>query len=118
MLELEPKNAVARQRLGGVLFRLGRTEDAFASLTQAVKDNPGSSPPVFPCDALQPEGDLKKAEEWFGYAQKAEPMSSRVHLARALWPLDHGRASAARPGSRRGRETRTELEGIATAGAA
>jgi Tfp pilus assembly protein PilF len=98
LIELDPKNAIARQRLGGVLFRLGRTEDAFTSLTQAVKDNPALEPAGVSMAMLYSQkGDLKKAEEWFEYAQQAEPKSSRVHLARASWLLDHGRASAARP---------------------
>jgi tetratricopeptide (TPR) repeat protein len=98
LLELDPKNGVARQRLGAVLFRLGKPEDAFASLTQATKDNPALDPAgVIMARLFSQKDDLKKAEQWFDYAQKVEPKSSRVHLARASWLLDHGRAAAARP---------------------
>jgi len=97
-LELDPKNGHARQRLGAVLFRLGKTEDAFAALTQAVKDNPALEPAAVSMALLSTQkGDLKKAEEWFDYGQKVEPKSARVHHARASWLLDHGRATAARP---------------------
>jgi Tfp pilus assembly protein PilF len=98
LLELEPKNALARQRLGGVLFQTGKTNDAFTALTQAVKENPALEPAGVSMALLfTQKGDLKKAEEWFEYAQKAEPESARVHLARASWLLDRGRAAAARP---------------------
>ena len=42
------------------------------------------------------KGDLKKAEEWFDYARKAEPKSSRVRLAHGAWLLDQGRTAEAR----------------------
>jgi Flp pilus assembly protein TadD len=98
LLELDPKNASARQRLGGVLFRLGKAEDAFNALTQAAKDNPGLEPAgVSMARLFAQKGDLKKAEEWFDYARKVEPKSARVRQARASWLLDQGRAAEARP---------------------
>jgi Tfp pilus assembly protein PilF len=98
LLDLDSKNALARQRLGAVLFRLGKPKDAFDALTQAVQDNTGLEPAAVSMARLfSQKGDLKKVEEWFDYAQQVDPKSSRVHLARASWLLDQGRATAARP---------------------
>jgi Tfp pilus assembly protein PilF len=96
-LALEPKNGRVRQRLGRALFQLGKTEDAFAAFTQAVKDEPALEPAAVSMALLQTrKGDFKKAEEWFDYARKFEPKSARVRLDHARWLLDQGRASDAR----------------------
>jgi tetratricopeptide (TPR) repeat protein len=96
-LEPEPKNGQVRQRLGGVLFRLGKTEDAFAALKQAVHDMPALEPAAISMGRLFGEtGDIKKAQEWLDRALQLEPMSTRVRNARAGWLLDQGRAQDAR----------------------
>lgn len=97
LLEIEPKNGPARQRLGAMLFRLGRTDDAFEALKQAVADAPQLEPAAVSMARLAAQkGDTKKAAEWFDRAVKAEPKSVRVRLARAGWLLDLGRPSDAR----------------------
>jgi Tfp pilus assembly protein PilF len=97
-LELDPKNGLARQRLGVVLFRAGKIEDAFTTLTQAVKDNPSLEPAGVTMALLfTQKGDLKKAEQWFDYAQKVDPKSARVHISHSSWLLERGRATEARP---------------------
>jgi Flp pilus assembly protein TadD len=96
-LELEPKNGRVRQRLGQALFQLGKSEDAFAALSQAIKDEPALEPAGVTMAKLQSQkGDLKKAEEWFEYARKLEPKSARVRLAHADWLLNQGRTADAR----------------------
>jgi len=96
-LALEPKHGQARQRLGRVLFLLDKPEDAFAALTQAVKDEPALEPAAVSMALLYAhKGDSKKAEEWFDYARKVEPASARVRSSHAAWLLDQGRATAAR----------------------
>ena len=96
-LELDPKNGRVRQRLGRALFQLGKTEDAFAALTQAIKDEPALEPAAVSMALLNSQkGDLKKAEEWFDYARKAEPKNARVRLAHGAWLLDRGRTADAR----------------------
>jgi Flp pilus assembly protein TadD len=96
-LALEPKNGRVRQRLGRALFQLGKTEDAFAAFTQAVKDEPALEPAGVSMALLQSrQGDFKKAEEWFDYALKLEPKSARVRFDHAKWLLDQGRAADAR----------------------
>jgi Tfp pilus assembly protein PilF len=96
-LELDPKNGQVRQRLGRALFRLGRTDDAYAALTQAVRDAPALDPaPVWMALLYSQQGDFKHAEEWFEKAKKAEPKSAMVRRAHAAWLLDRGRAADAR----------------------
>jgi tetratricopeptide (TPR) repeat protein len=96
-LELEPKNGPVRQRLGRTLFRLGKTDDAFTALSQAVKDEPTLEPAAVSMGLLfSQKGDQKKAEEWFDYARKVDPKSARVRLAQATWLLNLGRADEAR----------------------
>lgn len=97
-LQIDPQNGQARHRLGVVLFRLGKTDEALAAFQQAVKDGPALDAPAVTMGRLfTQKGDLQKAEEWFDYAVKREPQSSRVRAARASWLLDQGRAAAARP---------------------
>jgi tetratricopeptide (TPR) repeat protein len=97
-LELEPQNGPARQRLGAVLFRLGRPEEAFSALERAVKDAPTLEPAAVTMARLWAQrGDQKKAEEWFDRARDLEPTSARVRIARAAWLFDQGRVEAARP---------------------
>ena len=104
LLELDAKNGAARQRLGAVLFRLGKTEDAFASLTQAVKDNPALEPAAVSMARLfSQKGDSKKAEEWFDYAQKFDPKSARVHTVRAHVALRAWAGQGSAAGDRSGR---------------
>ncbi len=92
-LELDPKNGQARQRLGGVLFRLNKSEDAFAALKQATRDAPALEPAAITMGRLFSQGgDHKKAQEWFDYALELEPKSIRVRNARAGWLLEQGRA--------------------------
>jgi Tfp pilus assembly protein PilF len=95
-LALDPKNGQVEQRLGHALFRLGKTDEAFAMLTQAVKDAPALEPPaVWMANLYSQKGDFKQAEEWFDRAQKAEPKSARVRLAHAKWLLERGRPTDA-----------------------
>jgi Tfp pilus assembly protein PilF len=95
-LELEPKNGQARQRLGVVLFRLDKTEDAFAALKQSVRDTPALEPAAISMGRLfSQKGDNKQAQVWLDHAVELEPSSARVRSARAGWLLDQGRAKDA-----------------------
>jgi Tfp pilus assembly protein PilF len=97
LLELDPKNGLARQQLGRALFQLGKTDDAFNTLKQAVVDTPALDPAAISMALLfNQKGDAKKAEEWYDYALKLEPASARVRVARASWLLNQGRAPQAR----------------------
>ncbi len=96
-LELQPKNGQARQRLGGILFRLDKQDEAFAALKQAVHDTPTLEPAAVTMSRLLGQkGNAKRAEEWLDFALKQEPTSVRVRIARAGWLLERGRAADAR----------------------
>ena len=97
-LQLDPKNGQARLRLGVALFRLDKTDEAFAAFKQAVQDTPALEPAgVSMARLFSQKGDAKKAEEWYDYARKLEPASARVRIAYAGWLLEQGRATLARP---------------------
>ena len=97
LLELDPANGQARQRLGRILFQLGKPDDAHKALTQAVKDAPTLEPATISMARLYSQkGNIDKAREWFDYASKLEPSSARVRLARGGWLLEQGRAADAR----------------------
>ena len=117
LLEIDPKNGPARQRLGRVLFKLDKFDDAFAALELAVQDMPTLEPAAISMGWLYTQkANARKAEEWFDYARKLEPQSARVHRARAAWLLDRGRAPEAKeaveeavslePGSKEGERLR------------
>jgi Flp pilus assembly protein TadD len=96
-LELEPSNGQVRQRLGRALFMTGKSDEAYAALTQAVKDMPVLEPAAVSMGLLYTRiGEFKKAEEWLDRALTLEPRSSRVHAARAFWLLERGRPIPAR----------------------
>jgi tetratricopeptide (TPR) repeat protein len=95
-LALEPKNGQIRQRLGRALFQLGKDEEAYAALSQAVKETPALEPAAVSMAWLYSmKGDVKNAEQWFDRALEAEPKSARVHVARGDWLLKQGHAAAA-----------------------
>ncbi len=97
VLEIDPKDGRARQRLGRALFRLGKADEAFAALKQAVADAPDLEPAAVSMAWLYSQKeDVKKAEEWFRYACQVEPGTPRVHRAFASWLLEDGRAAEAR----------------------
>ena len=115
-LQLDPKNGQARQRLGGALFKLGKEEDAFASLKQAVKDAPALEPAAVSMALLYgSKGDIKKAEEWFEYARKVDPQNPRVPIAHAKWLLAQGHAADAAKRDRQCIEAGLHFQGSPTA---
>ncbi len=96
-LKLDPKNGRVRQRLGRALFQLGKKEDAFATLTQATKDEPTLEPAAISMALLNSQkGDFTKAEEWFDYARKHDPKNPRVWLAHGAWLVERGQTARAR----------------------
>jgi len=96
-LELEPKNGQARQRVGRALFQLGKSDEAFKELTQAVKDTPTLEPAgVSMAWLFSQKANVAKASEWFDHAIKAEPQNPRARIAYASWLLERGRATDAR----------------------
>ena len=97
LLELDPKNGLVRQRLGRALFQLGNVEEAFAALTQATKDTPALEPAAWSMALLYDQkADVKKAQEWFVYAEKLDPKNAPIRLAHANWLLNQGQLEDAR----------------------
>jgi uncharacterized protein (TIGR02996 family) len=95
-LELDPKSGLARQRMGRALFQLGKSEEAFKELSQAVKDTPTLEPAGVSMGWLYSQkSDVAKAGEWFESAIKAEPQNARARIAYASWLLERGRAADA-----------------------
>src|SRR5207249_4551728 len=88
-LELDPTNTTARQRLAVALFRQGKTDEAFAELQTASKDNPAADPAELSMAGLyvgrndRAAGDDKLAEEWFQKALQKYAQNARVHQAYA-----------------------------------
>jgi tetratricopeptide (TPR) repeat protein len=98
VLEDDPKNGTARQRLGRALFRLGKTDDAYKEFAQAVIDDPKIEPAAISMALLSSQtGNIPKATEWFDYAAQVEPKSARVRIAHARWLIDQGKPTTARP---------------------
>lgn len=96
-LELDPKNGQARSRMGRALFQLGKSDEAFKELAQAVKDAPNLEPAgVWMGWLYSQRGDTAQANKWFDNAIKAEPQNPRPRIAYASWLLDQGRATDAR----------------------
>jgi tetratricopeptide (TPR) repeat protein len=96
-LEIEPKNGPVRQRVGRVLFRLGKFDEAYNEMARAVKDTPSLEPAAVAMGLLYSQsGNAKKAAEWFDVALKKEPDNPRARIAQATWLLEQGNARDAR----------------------
>lgn len=95
-LELD-KAAPVRQRLGRVLFNLGKADEAFAELQTAYQDDPTLDAPELALGrfASQRE-DVASAEDWFGKAVAKYPKNPKVHQAYGGWLLDMGKTEAAK----------------------
>jgi Tfp pilus assembly protein PilF len=95
LLNDDPKNSLARQKMAAVLFWLGGPEQAFAEFQGAKKDDPAADVPELAMAALWGQKDEGKAEEWLKKAVTANPKEPKAHRAYAAWLMDNGRADAA-----------------------
>ena len=94
--EADPKNAYVRYRLGRVLFRLNKIDEASSELAQAAKDEPLlPSAGVTLAELYHQAGNAQKTIEWYEHATKAEPTRVSVRLAYARWLMMSGRADFA-----------------------
>jgi tetratricopeptide (TPR) repeat protein len=87
-LELDPDNASAHQRMGIVLFQLGKEQDALAEFREARKLDGKAVQPELALARLY--DDAKKrdvARKLIEAAVKASPNDAAVHLAAAQWYL-------------------------------
>ena len=97
LVELSPKDANARQRLGWALFRSGRKEDAYGHLKAASEMDPSLDPPSAQMGDLYTEaGQIDKAGEWMEHGIKAAPKDARARSAYAAWLLNRERPEEAK----------------------
>ncbi|MCE9568205.1 MAG: tetratricopeptide repeat protein [Planctomycetes bacterium] len=97
LLEADPKNAGLRQRLATAYFLLDRSEDAFAELQAAVKEDPTLDPPQLTMAQLWTvKQDFTKADEWYAKAVAAHPNSAKVHRGLAGYSIDRARIDTAK----------------------
>jgi tetratricopeptide (TPR) repeat protein len=95
-LKCEPKNGVARQRLGVVLFRQGKYDSARTEMEQSVQDDPKLEPAALALGWLYSEiGQYDKAVRWMEAAVKEAPKDFRVHLGYARWLLQQNKVEEA-----------------------
>ncbi len=99
LLDADPKNGRLRSRLAAATF-FGpgdKQDEAYSELVQAVKNDPALDPPTVTMARLwNTKGDMKKAEEWFERAVKAEPNNARVHVAYADWLMQQNKIQQAK----------------------
>jgi tetratricopeptide (TPR) repeat protein len=87
-LELDPDNASAHQRMGIVLFQLGKEQESLAEFREARKLDEKAVQPELALARLY--DDAKKrdtARKLIEAAVKASPNDAAVHLAAAQWYL-------------------------------
>lgn len=95
-VELRPAEVATRRRLAKVLFLMERFDEAFAELTQSVKDDPTLEPPEASMARLFAGiGNQPQAESWFERALDQHPDDQRVLVTYGAWLLDRGRESEA-----------------------
>jgi tetratricopeptide (TPR) repeat protein len=85
---LDPDNAGAHFRMGNVLFRLGKEQEALAQFQEARKLDPKALQPELALARLYDE-DRKKdvAKKWIESALNSAPQDPAVLLAAAQWYL-------------------------------
>jgi tetratricopeptide (TPR) repeat protein len=85
---LDPDNAGAHFRMGNVLFRLGKEQEALAQFQEARKLDSKALQPELALARLYDEDQKKDvAKKWIESALKAAPQDPAVLLAAAQWYL-------------------------------
>lgn len=96
-LELDPKNAAARQQLGRALFELEKYDLAMDELQKAGEENSDLEPAaVTMAWLLTRKGDLEQAGTWMDRAVEEAPENPKVRSAAIAWLLQQGRAEEAK----------------------
>ncbi len=90
-LAVEPDSAVAMQRVGQVLFRLGQIGEATDCFRVAAKRDSHLLPPeVILARLYEQTGQREKAAQSMAAAIAARPNDLQVHLAAAQWAIETG----------------------------
>jgi tetratricopeptide (TPR) repeat protein len=88
-IKLSEQAPQPRLRLGQVLFKLNKPEEAFAEFQTAARlSDQAPSPEVLMGRLYQIAGDDKKAEEWMTLAISRDPENPSAQLGVAQWYLE------------------------------
>jgi len=96
-LKLEPKNAVALQRLARTLFQQDRPDDALAKLKAATQiDDTVLTPEATLARWYQQSGDQDNARKWMITALTEAPKDLKTRLVATQWSLETEQLDQAR----------------------
>lgn len=96
LLETQPDNATARQRLAEALLANGKPDDALKQLEAAVKANDKLPPSaMLMADLYRQMGKTKEAVEWLTRAEQEAPKDLRVRLGMADYYFGDGQLDKA-----------------------
>jgi len=96
LLAEEPKNAMALQQLGRVLFMQKKEDLAVEKLREAAKANESLlGAEVTLAQLCQQAGDVKNAGKWMLEAIKASPRDAKTRVAAAQWSYEIGKLDQA-----------------------
>jgi tetratricopeptide (TPR) repeat protein len=92
LLEAQPQNATAHERLAEALVAIGKPDDALKELQAAVKADSRLPPaPMLMAEIYRQIGKGTEVENWLRRAVKDSPQDVRSRLAMGKWFLDQGR---------------------------
>ena len=88
-LKLDPKNAMAMQRLARCLFQQKDAQGALEKLREAAKaDADVLTPEAILAQFYEQAGDRENAKKWMAEALKTAPKDLRTHLVVGQWALE------------------------------
>jgi tetratricopeptide (TPR) repeat protein len=88
-LKLEPKNALAMQRLANCLFHQKDADGALKKLKEAAKADPEVlTPEAILGQFYEQANDRENAKKWMAAALQAAPNDLRTHLIVGQWALE------------------------------
>lgn len=95
-LKVDPKNAVAMQRLGRSLFQQKNATGALEKLKEAAKADPEMlTPEAYLAQFYEQSGDRENAKKWMAAALVAAPKDLKTRLVVAQWALETGQLDEA-----------------------
>ncbi len=95
-LKLDPKSAVALQRLARCLFQQKNADGALEKLKEAAKaDAAMLTPEAVLAQLYEQAGDRENAKKWMAAALKAAPKDLKTRLVAGQWALETGQLDEA-----------------------
>jgi tetratricopeptide (TPR) repeat protein len=96
LLEAQPQNASAHERLAEALIAIGKPDEALKELQTAVKADAKLPPaPMLMAEINRQAGKGAEVEKWLTRAVQEAPQDVRTRLAMAKWFLDEGQLEKA-----------------------